>query len=287
MAEEIPAELVASLESKAREIRRAVIRMTYAAGGGHPGGSLSVTDLVTALLFHEMKYDPARSDWPERDRLVLSKGHAAPAFYAALGVRGVLSGEELLSLRKLGSRLQGHVDRNKLPWVEASTGCLGQGVGMAVGMALDGRLAKRANRVYAILGDGECQAGLTWEALMAGGHYRLDRLTVILDRNGLETDGSTESIMGIEPIADKFRAFRFHTLEIDGHDFRQILGALAEARRTTDRPTAIVARTVKGKGVSFMEGRYFWHTRAIKPEELAQAMADLGEPVATGEGGPR
>ncbi len=276
MAEEIPAELVASLESKAREIRRAVIRMTYAAGGGHPGGSLSVTDLVTALLFHEMKYDPARSDWPERDRLVLSKGHAAPAFYAALGVRGVLSGEELLSLRKLGSRLQGHVDRNKLPWVEASTGCLGQGVGMAVGMALDGRLAKRSNRVYAILGDGECQAGLTWEALLAGGHFRLDRLTVILDRNGLETDGSTESIMGIEPIADKFRAFRYHTLEIDGHDFRQILGALAEARRTTDRPTAIVARTVKGKGVSFMEGQHSWHGKAPGKAEAERALAELG-----------
>ena len=281
MAEEFPAELVSSLESKAREIRRAIIRMTYAAGGGHPGGSLSVTDLLTALLFREMHYDPARWDSPERDRLVLSKGHAAPAFYAALGARGVLSGEELLSLRRLGSRLQGHVDRNKLPWVEASTGCLGQGIGMAVGMALDGRLAKRSNRVYAILGDGECQAGLTWEALMAGGHFRLDRLTVILDRNGLETDGATESIMGIEPIADKFRAFRYHTLEIDGHDFRQILGALAEARRTTDGPTAIVARTVKGKGVSFMENTHVWHGKAPNAAETERALAELADPPAS------
>ncbi len=276
MAEEISAELVSSLEAKAREIRRSIIRMTYAAGGGHPGGSLSVTDLLTALFFGEMRYDPEHPDGPDRDRLVLSKGHAAPAFYGALAARGVIPAAELLTLRKLGSRLQGHVDRNKLPWVEAATGCLGQGIGMSVGMALDARLARRPSRVYAILGDGECQAGLTWEALMAGGHYRLSNLTVILDRNGLETDGSTESIMSIEPIADKFRAFRYHTIEIDGHDFRQILGALAEARRVTEQPTAIVARTVKGKGVSFMEGQHSWHGKAPSRAEAEQALAELG-----------
>ena len=280
MGGETPTELVPSLETTAREIRQEVIRMTYAAGGGHPGGSLSVADLLAALLFHEMKLDPARPDWPERDRLVLSKGHAAPALYAALALRGFLPREELVTLRKLGSRLQGHVDRNTLSCIEASTGGLGQGIGIAVGMALDARLAHRSNRVYVVLGDGECQSGLTWEALMAGGHYRLANLVAILDRNGLETDGTTEAIMGIEPIADKFRAFRYHTLEIDGHDFGQILDALAEARRTTDRPTAIVARTVKGKGVSFMEGQHSFHGRPPTKVEAEKALAELGGSLA-------
>ena len=276
MVEEFPAELIASLETTAREIRRHIIRMTYTAGSGHPGGSLSVTDLLTALYFHELHVDPERPGWVDRDRLVLSKGHAAPALYATLAERGFLPREELLSLRKLGSRLQGHVDREKLPVIEASTGCLGQGIGMAVGMALEARLAGRTNRVYAILGDGECQAGPTWEALMAGGHYRLPHLTVLLDRNGYETDGSTESILGIEPIADKLRAFRYHTVEIDGHDFRQILGALAGARAFTEGPTAIVARTVKGKGVSFMEGQHSWHGKAPSKAEAERALAELG-----------
>ena len=254
--------------------------MTYAAGSGHPGGSLSVTDLLTVLLFHEMKLDPARPGWPERDRLVLSKGHAAPALYAALALRGFLAREELLTLCTLGSRLQGHVDRQKLPGIDASTGAPGQGVGIAVGMALDARLARRSNRVYAILGDGECQSGLTWEALMAAGHYRLSNLVVILDRNGLETDGPTEAIMGIEPIVEKLRAFRCHTIEIDGHDFGQILDALAEARRTADRPTAIVARTVKGKGVSFMEAEASTHDRPPTQAEAEKALAELGGSLA-------
>ncbi|HYA58214.1 MAG TPA: transketolase [Thermoplasmata archaeon] len=279
MGPEPSSDRVAELETVAREVRREVIRMTYVAGSGHPGGSLSVTDLVTALLFEEMHLDPAHPESPDRDRLVLSKGHAAPALYAALALRGYLPREELLSLRKLGSRLQGHADRNKLPFVEASTGCLGQGIGMAVGMALDARLAGRSNRIYAVLGDGECQAGPTWEALMAGGHYRLANLVVLLDRNGLETDGSTESIMGIEPIADKFRAFRYRTVEVDGHDFRQILGALADARRWTEGPTAIVARTVKGKGVSFMEGQHSWHGRPPNEAEAKRALSELGAPA--------
>ncbi len=269
---------VAALETTAREIRRDIIRMTYLAGSGHPGGSLSVTDLLTALLFREMRIDPERPTWPDRDRLVLSKGHAAPALYAALAHRGFLPRAELATLRRLGSRLQGHADRGKLPAIEASTGCLGQGIGMAVGMALDARLAGRSHMVYAVLGDGECQAGPTWEALMAGGHYRLDRLVVLLDRNGLETDGPTEAIMGIEPIADKFRAFRYRTVEIDGHDFPQILDALAEARSRTDGPTAIVARTVKGKGVSFMEGKSAWHGKPPSKSEAERALADLGSP---------
>ncbi|HLM91078.1 MAG TPA: transketolase [Thermoplasmata archaeon] len=281
MAEEVPDETIRSLEATAREIRRDIVRMTHAAGSGHPGGSLSVCDLVNALVFQELRIDPTRPDWPERDRLVLSKGHAAPALYSALALRGFLPREELMTLRQLGSRLQGHVDRNKLPVIEASTGCLGQGIGMAVGMALGARLGHSPSRTFTIIGDGECQAGPTWEALMAGGHYQLDNLVVILDRNGYETDGSTESIMGIEPIADKFRAFRYHTIEIDGHDYRAILGAFAEARGTKDRPTAIVAHTVKGKGVSFMEGTHVYHGKPPSSAELERALAELGAAGST------
>jgi transketolase len=268
----------------ATEIRRHIIRMTYHAGGGHPGGSLSVTDLLTALVFRELHLDPERPEWPDRDRLVLSKGHAAPALYAALALRGYLPVEELSTLRQLGSRLQGHVDRKKLPGIEASTGCLGQGIGIAVGMALDARLAKRTHRVYAILGDGECQAGPTWEALMAGGHYGLDNLLVIVDRNQYETDGDTESIMGIEPLADKLRAFRYETLEIDGHDFGQIFSAFEHARATKGRPTAIVAHTVKGKGVSFMENKATYHGKPPSRDEAIQALQELGG--ASLEGNP-
>jgi len=268
----------------ANEVRQQIIRMTYRAGSGHPGGSLSVTDLVCALVFRELHLDPERPDWPERDRLVLSKGHAAPALYAALAIRGFLPIEELATLRQLGSRLQGHVDRNKLPCIEASTGCLGQGIGIAVGMALDARLARRSHRVYAILGDGECQAGPTWEALMAGGHYALDNLLVIVDRNRFETDGDTESIMGIEPLADKLRAFRYETLEIDGHDFGQIFGAFEHARATKGRPTAIVARTVKGKGVSFMENKATYHGKPPTREEAVKALQELGGAPLEGDG---
>lgn len=276
MALAVPSAKLTELAELARTVRQDVIRMTYTAGSGHPGGSLSVTDLLVALVFQEMRLDPTQPNWPDRDRLVLSKGHAAPAYYSVLAHRGYLEIAELATLRQTGSRLQGHVDRAKLPGVEASTGCLGQGIGMAVGMALDNRLAGRASRVYAILGDGECQAGPTWEALMAAGHYRLDNLVVILDRNGYETDGSTESILGIEPIADKFRAFRFETLEIDGHSFPAIFDALDHARATKGQPTAIVAKTVKGKGVSFMEGQHSWHGKAPSRAEAEKALAELG-----------
>jgi transketolase len=276
MVQEVPEETLRSLETTAREIRRDIVRMTHAAGSGHPGGSLSVCDLVNALVFHELRIDPAQPQRPDRDRFVMSKGHAAPALYSALALRGFLPREELMTLRKLGSRLQGHVDRNKLPFVEASTGCLGQGIGMAVGMALASRLGPHSYRTYAIIGDGECQAGPTWEALMAGGHYKLSNLVVILDRNLYETDGPTESIMGIEPIADKFRAFRYRTVEIDGHDYRQILGAFAEAREHSEGPTAIVAHTVKGKGVSFMEGTHVYHGKPPSAAELERALTELG-----------
>jgi transketolase len=280
MGEVAPAEVVASLEAKALETRRNVVRMIFAAGRGYPGGSLSVADLVTALVLRELRLDPARPDWPERDRLVLSKGHAAPALYAALALRGFLPLEELATYGQTGSRLPGSPDRERLRGVEATTGGLGQGVGMAVGMALDARLAGRPSRVYAIVGDGECQVGATWEALLAAGHFRLENFVVIVDRNGYEMEGTTESILGVEPIADKLRAFRFHTLEIDGHDFRQILEAFATARSVTQGPTAIVARTVSGKGVSFMENAQAWHGRPPSRAEAERALAELGVPAA-------
>jgi transketolase len=276
MGGEVPAELVTSLQNHAREIRGEVIRMTFAGGGGSPGGSLSMADLLAALLFHELRIDPDRPDWPERDRLVVSKGHAAPALYAGLALRGFLPREELRTYRQIGTRLQGSIDRTALPFVEASAGSLGQGIGMAVGMALEARIERQARRVYAILGEGECQSGSTWEALMAGGHYRLENLVVILDRNGFEADGATESILGIEPIADKLRAFRYTVVEIDGHDFAQILAALATARATADGPTAIVAHTVCGKGVSFMENTPTWQSRAPTRPEAERALAELG-----------
>jgi transketolase len=276
MGDEVPVELVESLEATAREIRRDVVRMTSAAGSGHPAGSLSVVELLTALIFHELRIDPARPGWLERDRLVLSKAHAAPALYSALALKGFLPREELLTLRRLGARLQGYPDPTRLPCVDAAVGGPGQGTGMAVGMALSARLDRRPSRVYAVLGDGECQAGGTWEALLAGAHHRLENLVVVLDRNDYEADGATESILGIEPIGDKLRAFGYLTLEIDGHDFREILGAFVSARNSTDRPTAIVARTVKGKGVSFMENSHVWHSRPPSKDEAERALLELG-----------
>jgi transketolase len=276
MAEEYPAVLLQELRERALEIRRDVLRMTHRAGSGHPGGSLSATDLLTVLFFHELRLDPRDPHWPGRDRFVLSKGHAAPALYSAMAHRGFFPVEELWTLRQLGSRLQGHVDARKLPGVEASTGCLAQGVSMSVGMALDARLERRDTRVYVMIGDGECQEGQTWEAFMAASHWHLDNLVGILDRNGLETDGSTEDIMALEPLEDKIRAFGWHTRVLDGHDFSQILDALAEARGVHGRPSMLIARTVKGKGVSFMEGQAAWHGKAPNAQELARGLRELG-----------
>ncbi|MCI4339218.1 MAG: transketolase [Thermoplasmata archaeon] len=276
MGDEVPAELVESLQATAREVRRDVVRMNLASRGGYLGGSLSVADLLTALLFRELRVDPQRPAWADRDRLVLSKGHAAAALYSALALRGFFPRDELTTFRQFGSRLQGMPDRIRLPMVDASTGALGQGLGMAVGMALDARLDRRATRVYAVLGDGECQAGGTWESLMAGAHHRLGNLVVVIDRNGFESDGPIESVLGIEPLVEKLRAFGYRTEEIDGHDFREILGAFAHARAATDRPSVVVARTVKGKGVSFMENTHVWHARAPTKDEAERALLELG-----------
>ncbi|HHU85944.1 MAG: transketolase [Pelotomaculaceae bacterium] len=265
------------LENKARILRKHIIKMTCAAGSGHPGGSLSAADIVAALYFHELRLDPSRPDWPDRDRFVLSKGHAAPVLYAALAERGFFPVEELLNLRKLGSRLQGHPDMRKVPGVEMSTGSLGQGLSAANGMALAARLDRRDYRVYVLLGDGEIQEGQIWEASMAAAHYKLDNVTAFLDHNGYQIDGPVREVMSPEPVAAKWRAFGWHVIEIDGHNLSEILSALAEAKTVRGRPTMIVAETVKGRGVSFMEGQVDWHGVAPKPAERDRALAELGD----------
>ncbi|MCL4426449.1 MAG: transketolase [Firmicutes bacterium] len=269
------------LEEKARTLRRHIIRMLAEAGSGHPGGSLSAADIVTALYFRVLRLDPRNPAWPERDRFVLSKGHAAPALYAALAERGFFPVEDLWGLRKLSSHLQGHPDMRKTPGVEASTGSLGQGLAMANGMALAGKLDRKDYRVYALIGDGEMEEGEIWEAAMAASHYRLDNLTVFLDYNGLQIDGPTSQVMSTEPVEEKWRSFRWNVIPIDGHDFGQILTAIEQAREHLGQPTMIVARTIKGKGVSFMENAVGWHGNAPTREQAQKALAELGgEPVS-------
>ncbi|MDN5327242.1 MAG: transketolase [Moorella sp. (in: firmicutes)] len=264
-----------TLTATARQIRRDIVRMVGAAGSGHPGGSLSAVEIVTALYFKVMRLDPERPDWPERDRFVLSKGHAAPVLYAALAERGFFAVDKLDTLRRLGSPLQGHPDRKSLPGVEVSTGSLGHGLAVANGMALAGRLDGRDYRVYVLLGDGELEEGMVWEGAMAAAHYRLDNLTAIVDHNHLQIDGRVEEVMSPEPVADKFRAFGWEVITIDGHDFGQILDALERAREVKGKPTVIIAETIKGKGVSFMENQAGWHGKAPKPEEVEKALAEL------------
>lgn len=272
---EINEQVVAELQGKARVLRQDIVKMLGQAGSGHTGGSLSAADIVACLYFWEMKLDTRNPRWPDRDRFVLSKGHAAPLLYAVLAEKGFFPREDLAGLRKFGSPLQGHPDMKKVPGVEASTGSLGQGIAWAIGMALAGRLDRKDYRVYALLGDGELQEGMVWEAVMAGAHYRLDNLVAIVDFNGLQIDGRVEDVMSPLPIAAKFGAFGWQAVEIDGHDYRQIMGALNLARETRGRPTAIVARTIKGRGVSFIENLVDWHGKAPNPEQVAQALAEL------------
>ncbi|MCL6448703.1 MAG: transketolase [Armatimonadetes bacterium] len=269
------AEKIAWLEDKARQIRAHIIKMTAAAGSGHPGGSLSAADIVTALYFHLLRIDPQNPAWPDRDRFILSKGHAAPLLYAALAERGFFPVEELLTLRKLGSRLQGHPDMKSLPGVEVSTGSLGQGLSAGNGMALAAKLDGRDYRVFVLLGDGEIQEGMVWEAAMAAAHYRLDNVTAFLDYNGLQIDGPITEVMSPEPVADKWRAFGWDVQEIDGHDIGQIIKAVEVARQVKGKPQMIVAKTCKGKGVSFMENQVDWHGTAPKPEQAEKALAEL------------
>ena len=271
-----------ALCAKAREIRKHVVRMVGAASSGHPGGSLSAADIVTVLYFNEMNIRPDDPKWPDRDRFVLSKGHAAPVLYAALAEAGYFPAGELVTLRRIDSRLQGHPSIRSTPGVEMSTGSLGQGLSAACGMAIAAKLDGAAWRVYALLGDGELEEGQIWEAVMTAAHRRLDNLTAFVDANGLQIDGPVADIKSMERIGDRFAAFGWHVVEIDGHDIPAIMAALAEARNTQGRPTAIVARTVKGKGVSFMENQVGWHGTAPKPDQVQAALAELD---ASGEGG--
>ncbi len=264
------------LEEKAGKVRIDIIRQIHAAGSGHPGGSLSAADIITYLYFAEMDIDPQNPDRKERDRFVLSKGHAAPALYAALAERGFFPVEDLLTLRKIGSSLQGHPDKKKIPGVDMSTGSLGQGISAAVGMALANKIDGSKKRVYAVLGDGELQEGLVWEAAMAASHYGLDSLTAFVDWNGLQIDGKNEDVMTVAPVDEKFRAFGWDVQIIDGHDFDQIAEAVEKAKQVTVKPQMIVAKTVKGKGVSFMENEAGWHGKAPSDEQAKQAVEELG-----------
>ncbi len=270
------------LRAKARDIRKHVVRMVGAASSGHPGGSLSAADIVTVLYFNEMNIRPNDPEWPERDRFVLSKGHAAPVLYAALAEAGYFPVDELITLRRIDSHLQGHPSMRSTPGVEMSTGSLGQGLSAACGMAIAARLDGATRRVYALLGDGELEEGQIWEAAMTAAHRRLDNLTAFVDANGLQIDGPVAEIKSMERIGERFAAFGWHVVEIDGHDIVAIMAALAEARRIQGRPTVVVARTVKGKGVSFMENQVGWHGTAPKPDQVQAALAELD---ASGEGG--
>jgi len=268
----------AQLREIARELRVTILKMIHHARSGHTGSSLSCIDLLVCLYFAEMRHYAFRAEWPGRDRLVLSKGHAAPALYAVLHRSGYITTAHLTQLRQLESILQGHPDSRRCPGVEASTGSLGQGLSVAHGMALALREHPERPRVYAILGDGELQEGQVWEAAMSAAHYGSANLCALIDLNGLQIDGVVGDIMRVEPVADKFTAFGWHALEVDGHDFAQVLEALDRARASTDRPTVIVARTVKGKGVSLFENKVEWHGKAPNDEQLALALRELGEP---------
>ena len=257
-------------------IRKDIVSMICKSKSGHPGGSLSAVEILTALYFDQMNIDPTNPKMEDRDRFVLSKGHAAPALYATLAERGYFEKEELNYLRKLGSMLQGHPDMKKIPGVEMSTGSLGQGFSVACGMAMAAKLDNAPWNVYALLGDGEVQEGIIWEAAMSAAHYKLDNMIAFLDYNGLQIDGDVESVMNINPIEDKFRTFGWNVITIDGHDFDQIFAALDMAKDTVDKPTMIIAKTIKGKGVSFMENQASWHGSAPSEEQLEQALSELG-----------
>jgi transketolase len=264
-----------ALEARARDLRKTILQMITKAGSGHPGGSLSAIDLITVLYYHTMRHDPRNPAWPDRDRFVLSKGHACPALYVVLAACGYFPADHLWTLRAVGSILQGHPDMTRTPGVEISTGSLGMGFSAAIGMALAGKRDGRPYRVYALLGDGECQEGAVWEGAMFAAHYALDNLTAIVDRNGLQQTGPTEERIRLDPLADKWRACHWDVQEIDGHDLGAIVAALDRARATTGRPQVIVARTVKGKGVSFLEGVVGFHGKALTRDELARALAEL------------
>lgn len=272
---------ILELKRMANQIRQNIITMLVPAKSGHPGGSLSAADILSVLYFREMRVKPEEPHWADRDRFVLAKGHAAPVLYAALAEKGFFPKEELLGLRQTGRMLQGHPDMRKVPGVDMSTGSLGQGLSAANGMALAGKLDQKDYRVYVLLGDGEMAEGQVWEATMATAHYKLDNVTAILDLNGLQIDGSTENVMNIDPIHDKWRAFGWHVISVDGHDIEALLAAFAEAKATKGKPTILIANTIKGKGVSFMEDQADWHGSAPNAEQAEKALQELREEVAS------
>jgi transketolase len=265
-----------SLKSAALQMRRDILSTIAAAGSGHPGGSLSAVELLTSLYYTELRHDPSNPDWPDRDKFILSKAHACPVLYVVLAHRGYFPKEELRTFRKIDSRLQGHA-HTMTPGVEMSGGSLGQGLSFAVGAAMAGKLDGRSSRVFAMLGDGECDEGQVWEAAMSASHYRLDNLVAIVDRNGIQNDRFTSEVMNLEPLPDKWRSFGWHVIEIDGHSFPEVLNALDEARSIKDKPTVIIAATVKGKGVSFMENNPDFHGKAPSAEQLELAFKELAD----------
>lgn len=264
------------LEQRATNIRINIIKALHSAGSGHPGGSLSAADILSVLFFHEMKLDPANPKMDDRDIFILSKGHAAPVLYSALAEKGFFPEEELLTLRKINSNIQGHPDMRKVRGVEMSTGSLGQGFSASGGAAMARKMDKKDSRVYVLLGDGELQEGLVWEAAMSAGHYKLDNLVAFIDWNGLQIDGNNDDVMTVKPIDQKFSSFGWNVLMIDGHNLEEIVGALDQARAYKGKPTLIIARTIKGKGVSFMEGSAGWHGKAPNEEEAKRAVEELG-----------
>ena len=263
------------LSKIANEVRKGIVKSTHSAKSGHPGGSLSAADIITYLYFEEMNVDPKNPRWSDRDRFVLSKGHVAPALYATLAEKGFFPKEDLLTLRHVGSYLQGHPDMKGIPGIDMSSGSLGQGVSVAAGMAVAAKLDKKDYRVYALTGDGEIEEGQIWEAAMFAGFRKLDNLVVIVDNNNLQIDGTIEEVCSPYPIDKKFEAFNFHTIVIDGNDFDQIRAALKEARETKGQPTAIIAQTIKGKGVSFMENQVGWHGVGPNDEQCKLALEEL------------
>jgi transketolase len=266
---------VEELKNMAATIRCDIIEMICTAGAGHPGGSLSATDIVTALYFRVMNIDPAYPGWPERDRFILSKGHACPVWYSALAERGFFDKSHLGTLRRLGSILQGHPDMNKVPGIDMTAGSLGHGLSVGIGMALAGRLQKKDYHVWVVIGDGESQEGSIWEAAMAGAKWKLDNLTAIMDRNNLQNDSFVDKLMPIEPVEDKWRAFGWNTVEIDGNNMDEIVPAIEDAKAFRGAPTMIIAHTVKGKGVSYMENVCEWHGKAPCREEADRALEEI------------
>ena len=268
---------ILELKKIANEIRKDIITSVFSAKSGHPGGSLSSADILTYLYFEEMNIDPKNPQKQDRDRFVLSKGHVAPVYYSTLANRGFFPKEDLKTLRKIGSYLQGHPDKKHIPGVDMSTGSLGQGISAAVGMALSAKLSNDNYRTYTLLGDGEIQEGQVWEAAMFAGHKKLDNLVVIIDNNGLQIDGNIEEVCSPYPIDEKFKSFNFHVINIDAHNFDEIKMAFDEARAIKDKPTAIIAKSIKGKGISFMENQACWHGSAPNEEQYELAMKELNE----------